>query len=543
MADQNAKVVPGIPLAALDNIEDQNVRDVLRAMVDGWHVRNGAVGNGGERFVTAGELGLAKGVRAINGVYGGGPAATGQGGGLKPGDVARIINDLQAQVLESPLFQELGERVTLIDLSVVAEREARINAIADEAATRLGFDQVHGSAINALQTTTDTQATQISGLTTRIGTAESTIVTLQTTTADQSQSLHALDTRASNAESRVSTLETTTANQANSISLLTTRVSGTESAILNEQTTRANADNAITTSVNTQFTQVNNNVSALQTQQTTTANNVASLSQQVTTLQSTTGANTTAIQNEITARTNADGAINSRYSVKIDTNGYVTGFGLISTANNSTPFSEFIVRADRFAIGSPSGPGIEPKIPFIVTTTYSTLSNGTVVPPGVYIDEAVLGHAVITRANIGLAEVDSLRIAGNSVTVGTYDSAGYAVVPASNGWTQYVSLMYRTVDLGDGYNTGVMVMAVVGAQAYADASFGVRILINGYEVGRSGQSLFGGYTDNIAVTGFSSSPGRYCTVELQVFNNPSGPGSNVGSFVTNSSMAIMGGKR
>ena len=37
------------------------VVDVLEAVVDGWQVRNGAIGNGDQRFVTVGELGSITG--------------------------------------------------------------------------------------------------------------------------------------------------------------------------------------------------------------------------------------------------------------------------------------------------------------------------------------------------------------------------------------------------------------------------------------------------------------------------------------------------
>jgi hypothetical protein len=50
--DQAGKFVPGIPLAALDAIEDANVRDVLRALVATHHVRNNVAGSGSESFIT-----------------------------------------------------------------------------------------------------------------------------------------------------------------------------------------------------------------------------------------------------------------------------------------------------------------------------------------------------------------------------------------------------------------------------------------------------------------------------------------------------------
>ena len=477
MALDTQRGVPGIPLGALDAIADQNTKLVLRSIVDGWHVRNGSSGKGDNAFVTQGELsnlsgtvgGLQSSVTRL--------AAGQQSNTIKPGEISRIINDLQAQVIESQLFKELGERISTIDLNLVAEQAARIaavqsvaDALAAEAQTRLGFDTVQGSQIATLQTTTDTQATQISGLTTRMGGAESTIINLQSTTAtqataltalttrtggnessitslqqttfDQAQSLTSLTTRVGTAESGISTLNTTTANQATSLTTLTSRVGSVEAGVTNEAIARVNGDNALTTTVNTQIATVNTSIAALQTRQTTTANNVAALTSTVSTLQATTGSNTLAISTEATARVNADNDIYGKYAVKIDNNGYVTGFGLISTSNNSTPFSEFIVRADRFAIASPSGPGITPTVPFIVTTTTDTTGN----PAGVYIKDAFIKNASITAAKIGDASVDTLKIAGNAVTqpVVVVSDSYQSVSTNADGYT---TVLTATIDM------------------------------------------------------------------------------------------------
>jgi predicted phage tail protein len=152
----------------------------------------------------------------------------------------------------------------------------------------------------------------------------------------------------------------------------------------------------------------------VQTESTARQNADSALSSQITTLSSTVGQNTTAIQQEATTRANADGTLFAQYTVKIDTNGYVSGFGLASTANNATPFSDFIIRADRFSIASPSGPGIAPVIPFIVTTT-SQVINGVTVPPGTYIKDGFIQNGVITNAKIGNLAVDDAKIASLSV--------------------------------------------------------------------------------------------------------------------------------
>ena len=315
MAIDTTKGVPGINLAALNGITDQNTRTVLQSLIDGWHVRNGNAGSGDSAFVTRAELGRGLMTGTLPGTGGGSQFQTVQSlfGGGGTGDVGTIISKMQAAIMESPLFKSLGTRITLIDAATVA----------------------NGNTI----------ATEI--------------------------------------------------------------------------TDRANADNAIYTTYNSQISSINTNIASLSTTQTTQASTVAALSSTVTTLTAQVGTNTTAISTEASARASADGTIEGKYAVKIDSNGYVTGFGLISTANNSTPYSAFIVRADQFAIGSPSGPGITPQVPFIVNTTTDSAGN----PAGVYIDTAMI--KILTAGKIdtrGLTVKDS---AGNVIL-----GSGSALDPA-----------------------------------------------------------------------------------------------------------------
>jgi hypothetical protein len=105
------------------------------------------------------------------------------------------------------------------------------------------------------------------------------------------------------------------------------------------------------------------------------------------------------------ARIAADGAITAKYTVKVDANGYIAGYGLIATDNNGVTTSDFTVNAARFSIGAPSGPDIPACTPFAVITTPTTI-NGITVAPGVYMDGAYM-----KTASIG-----TLMLAGNSVT-------------------------------------------------------------------------------------------------------------------------------
>ncbi len=99
---QAKKAVPGTPLTALEALPDANTREVLRALVDVHHVRNGYRGKGDGRFITALEAGLAPGYASLaaqlaaqNGAgLAGNGGKRGTNGGIHRLDLARILNDL-----------------------------------------------------------------------------------------------------------------------------------------------------------------------------------------------------------------------------------------------------------------------------------------------------------------------------------------------------------------------------------------------------------------------------------------------------------------
>ena len=427
----------------LHTVEDQNVRRVLEALVSGWRTRNGDLKpDSDERFITKGELSSL--VEKVNSGYFA-PGAPGNSllrdaAGRDAFDVERIIRRVEESVLSSQLFADLGERIQGIDLRLIDEQIQRaqsVRQVADdltaEAETRLGFDNVVGSRVETLEEVTDDQALLISGLTTRVSGAESTIINLQETTATQAKSLVSLTTRVGDSESSIRNLDETTATQATSLESLTTRVGDNESAIIRldkttadqastlevlsvksgenessiirESEARTNADNAITETFEAQISQLDDNLAAVTSTTNTLVTDVAAVSRSVQTLRSSVDDNTTAIQIEADARVTADDGINSKYSVKIDSNGYVSGFGLISTANNSVPTSDFIVRADRFAIASPSGPGVAPSAPFTVLTT--TDANGNL--PGVYLKSTFISNLDAGVITAGYIDVNRIK--------------------------------------------------------------------------------------------------------------------------------------
>lgn len=179
---------------------------------------------------------------------------------------------------------------------------------------------------------------------------------------------------------------------------------------------------------------------------------------------------TASIQTEATTRASQTGDLFAQYTVKIDTAGRVSGFGLASTAAASgTNSSEFAVRADRFYIAPPadftqetapagtSGKvwykpstketfrydgaawvAFNPIVPFTVQATPTTI-NGVAVPAGVYMDAAFIKDGTITSAKVGSLSADRLtagtisaaRIGAGSITATHIDSRGLSIKDAS----------------------------------------------------------------------------------------------------------------
>lgn len=200
---------------------------------------------------------------------------------------------------------------------------------------------------------------------------------------------------------------------------------------------------------------------------------------------SVTGSVAARIATETTNRTTAIGGIEAKYTVKIDNAGHLSGYGLISTANDATPTSEFGIRADKFwvappAIASATAPAsstrykgmvwvdesVTPNVirywtgsawsttpqafPLVVATSSSTI-NGVTVDPGVYIDTAMIADATITQAQIGTLNADVI----NSGLLNTVDFYGNTIA----GSTIYLGGTITYTTDSNGNNTGISSVA------------------------------------------------------------------------------------
>jgi len=136
---------------------------------------------------------------------------------------------------------------------------------------------------------------------------------------------------------------------------------------------------------------VGNNTAAIQSEATARADADSAIASNVTTLQTTVGENTSAIQ---TVNSSVDG-IKSKHAVKIDTNGYVTGYELIGTGESSA----MVFHVDNFLVGKP---GTTNK-PFVIGTVDGVSR--------VSMDSAFIQDAAIKNAKILDATIERLKMA------------------------------------------------------------------------------------------------------------------------------------
>jgi hypothetical protein len=109
--------------------------------------------------------------------------------------------------------------------------------------------------------------------------------------------------------------------------------------------------------------------------------------------------------------TSVDGVAGS-YTVKVDSNGYVAGYGLAVDTNTSTPLAEFAIVADKFSIAPvATNPDAADGSPFFHLTV-PTWVNGVLLPAGTFMKTVFIGDATISNAKI-------VNIAADKMLAGT----------------------------------------------------------------------------------------------------------------------------
>ena len=194
-----------------------------------------------------------------------------------------------------------------------------------------------------------------------------------------------------------------------------------DTLVANEIIERIQGDEALVAQINLMLAKSNDNAAAIQTESAVRATELGALAFEVQTLQATAG-NVDQL-NEISASIQTtqqvvaelEGDLSATYMVKTQVDPgtgepLIAGFGLY----NDGITSDFIVRADRFAVGLPSQDGV---FPFIIDTV-----NGENVI-------ALNAKALIPDASIGIAQVEKILSSSN-------------YVPGQRGWTLHSDTGY-----------------------------------------------------------------------------------------------------
>lgn len=245
------------------------------------------------------------------------------------------------------------------------------------------------------------------------------------------------------AAQKIASLDATVTHPTTGVSANATAVSGLDTRVTTAENTITSQSSDITALENT-VNDANTGVAAtaaavsgLTTTVTSQGSTLTAVSQDVTSLNTTVGSNSSSI----TTQASSINGLEAKYVVKTDVNGAVAGFGLASTDNGAGNItSEFIVNADRFAIMRGGSNTTAATAPFTVQTTATTL-NGESVPAGVYMSDAFIKNGSIASAKIGSlsgGKITANSIYGDRIRADTIDASKLKIdtnvfTTASNG--------------------------------------------------------------------------------------------------------------
>jgi hypothetical protein len=265
-------------------------------------------------------------------------------------------------------------------------------------------------------------------------------------------------------------------------------ITALQAAVTAETAARISADSAIAVDITNIYAQRNGDVATVTTNNTASVDRDAVIAANVTALTASlantnativTNNNVRITEDELLAsqlsstNTTVDGlsttvevhsasinGIEGKYSVKIDANGYITGFGLLSTLNGATPTSIFTVLADNFQIVTP---GVTPVKPFYVSGGITYIRN-----------------VIIDEASIGTATIGTLNIKGDAVsniTTATFDFRGTYGPTAGAGVYNNLTTAWGTCQIA------VLGMVLPGSKVT------IRSYLNVKRAGSSGETI------------------------------------------------------
>jgi len=160
--------------------------------------------------------------------------------------------------------------------------------------------------------------------------------------------------------------------------------SGSYAGVWSEQSARIEGDLAQSIRTDQVLATISGNDALYKQQIKANADAVSANVTATTTLQTKVGENTASIQ---TQQSSING-LQAKATIQVAAGNTVGGVAI----GNDGGVVDFIVRANKFAIAPPEGAGGSSKYAFVYQSTSVTLPNGTVVPAGLYLDNASVGY-------------------------------------------------------------------------------------------------------------------------------------------------------
>lgn len=207
-------------------------------------------------------------------------------------------------------------------------------------------------------------------------------------------------------------------------------------ALESEQTARSTAVSALAEDLTALAAKVDGNEATLTTDYMTAADTTSAISSAYSMLRArldnADGTNDgITLEQAMSANASSIAGLNAQYTVKVDANGYVTGFGLATTIKNGTPTSSFIINADKFAVVTP---GKNPKTPFIVGSVNGTSMVG--IDGALVVDNTITAQKVDSRGltikdTNGRVLLDAGSINGLNLTTFTTGASNVLLNPTA----------------------------------------------------------------------------------------------------------------
>lgn len=292
----------------------------------------------------------------------------------------------------------LTNQVNALTSTVNTNNTNQTASINSEASTRASADSALGGRIDSLTTTvTNNYNTLSSNVTTETNartsgdqTNANAITSLKSSLSDANGNQLVTAAAWTGLNNTVSTQGNSITSNANAISSLKTSLSDANG----NQTVTASAWSSLNTTVSSQ----GNSITANTTSINTLTNSVNGNTSSIQTLQS--------VQNGLV----------SQYMVKLDTNGYVSGFGLYNNGSSSS----FVIRTDTFAL-VPAGAasGASKSYPFMVGTVAGVSTVG--INGQLIVDGTITGR-MIQAGSIGADRIYTTSLDAFTANMGTLTS-------------------------------------------------------------------------------------------------------------------------